>query len=305
MVSSTKQTQRGLVAGTLLVLAGGGCTLLVDTGGLEGKAASGPTDGGGPDVAPRDGESDTGAKPDASADAPDDVAPDAPTTIADVYAAAVLSDGPAMYLRLDDSGGSVAVDSAAGGSIRAYFGSVKYGVPGAFPGSSAISLDGGSGGINAGPQFDFDGVKPFTLEAWHRSTKTDATYRFIFSKDVLDSMNRRQEYGVFLQTPDGFAFERYVDNTSTAAGTTDPAPGSGFHHVVATYDGAVGFFWIDGNVAGTLNDVRSAATKGTALYVGAHDPTYGTLYGDLDDVAVYEKALSSDRILAHYHAAGR
>jgi hypothetical protein len=298
---SPKQTQRGLVAGALLVLASGGCSLLVDTGGLAGSAASGVADGGGPDGTPLDGAADTGA----SSDAPDDVASDAPTTIADVYAASVLSDGPAMYLRLDDSGGSLAVDSASGGTSRAYFGKVTFGVPGAFAGSSAIALDGTSGGIDAGPVFDFDGVKPFTLEAWLRSTKTDDTYRFIFSKDVQDSMNRRQEYAIFLQTPDGFAFERYVNNNSAAASTMNPAPNSGFHHVVSTYDGARGFFWIDGNVAGTFDDVRSAAKKSTDFYVGAHDPGYGTLFGALDDVAVYEKALTSDRILAHYHAAGR
>ncbi|MDB4938449.1 MAG: hypothetical protein JWP87_5421 [Labilithrix sp.] len=48
------------------------------------------------------------------------------------------------------------------------------------------------------------------------------------------------------------------------------------------------------------------ATKGAVRFcIGALSPTYGTLFGDVDDAAVYEKALTPDRILAHYHAAGR
>ncbi|MEA2752489.1 MAG: hypothetical protein QOI41_6632, partial [Myxococcales bacterium] len=112
--------------------------------------------------------------------------------------------------------------------------------------------------------------------------------------------------GVFLQSPDGFYVERYVNDVSASAGTDLPAPGGGFHHVVATYDGAKAFFWVDGAVVGSFDDTRSATTKpGRSFCVGAHDPSYGALYGDVDDAAVYEKALTPARILAHYAAAGR
>ncbi|MDB5218538.1 MAG: Autotransporter adhesin [Myxococcaceae bacterium] len=303
-MSPITQRRLGPLAASILVLATAACSLLVDTAGLAGRPAVAVTDAGSLSSGPTDGGVESGAPIDASRDADAAGAADAAPSIAETYAAAVLSDGPSMYLRLDETGGATAVD-ATGAHDGHYFGSVRHGVPGAFPGSTAMGLD-GNGGIDAGPIFDFDGVKPMTLEAWHRSTKIDMTYRFIFAKEVTDSMNRRQEYGVFLQSPDGFYVERYVNDVSASAGTDLPAPGGGFHHVVATYDGAKAFFWVDGAVVGSFDDTRSATTKpGRSFCVGAHDPSYGALYGDVDDAAVYEKALTPARILAHYAAAGR
>jgi hypothetical protein len=282
------------------VLASVGCSLLVDTAGLS----AGPSDASAPASGTSDAGADGAAIIDASVDAGVADAADAGPSIAQVYAAAVLSDGPSMYLQLDEKAGNAAAD-ASGGPSRIYFGSFTHGVPGAFPGSMAMGLDGATGGINAGPVFDFDGLKPFTLEAWHRSRKIDTVYRFVFAKDVMDSMGLRQEYGIFLHSPEGACFERYVDGGS-ASTRSAPVPIDGdFHHLVTIYDGAKGALFVDAVLIGTFNDTRSAATKPKSLYVGTHDSGYGTLFGDLDEVAVYEKVLTPARILAHYHAAGR
>jgi Concanavalin A-like lectin/glucanases superfamily len=293
-------TQAKIAAAGSAVLAAAalGCSLLVDTGGLAGHATAADASSDGRDTGTPAPVSD--AASDTAFDAPSEAAP----SVADAYAAAVLSDGPSLYLRLDEQAGSVAVD-ATGMQNAAYFGAVVLGTPGAFAGSSAISLDGNPGGVDAGPRFDFDGRKPMTLEAWHRTTNTDDVYRFLFCKELTDA-NGLEEYGIFLQVPDGFYFQRYVQGAARATAAPQLARDGLFHHIVITYDGSKVAFWVDGAVAGAFDDTRDAATKpGTSLFVGTKTSAVGTVFGDVDDVAVYEKALPADRVLAHFHAAGR
>ncbi len=261
------------------------CSLLVDASGLTGT---------------RD--------PVGSADA----AKDGPGTVDDAsggdaggapaihpYVQAVLADGPSLYYRLEETSGPTAKDET-GKHPGTYLAGGTHGVQGAFPGSLALG-QARSGGIDPGDIFDFVGTAPFTLEAWFRPESYDAGYSFLFHHD--DGTGARQSYGIFVQTQFGLGFERYVDNTGSAALAALPAVGS-WHHIAGVYDGAALQLYVDGTLVATAGDNRAANAKQSPLRLGYGYPGgEGGLRGTLDEVAIYEKALGSDRILAHHQAA--
>lgn len=265
-----------------------GCSLLVDSTGLSG--------GGGPLTLP-DAADDGPRLVDASDDAGDSSAGDAPAV--HPYVQAVLADGPSLYYRLEETSDGEAKDET-GNHPGVYLVGGVHSVAGAFPGSSALGLS-GTGGIDPGDIFDFEGTTAFTLEAWLRPEEYDGEYRFLFHHDEQGDL--RQNYGIYVQRQSGLAFERYVDGAGHAAGVPPPPVGT-WYHIVGVYTGAIIQLFVDGTLVGSALDDRAAKDKRSILRIGfAYGSGGGALRGTLDEVAIYEKALGQDRVQAHFQAA--
>jgi hypothetical protein len=272
------------------------CSLLLSTDDLSGAGAlPDGADASTSDAPPADArpvEADAGAK--------DADASDASLDAGNPYVLAVLSDAPVLYLRLEDSSGVLARD-VNGEAKASYYGNFRLGAEGVFPGSRAIELDGGLGGVVALEAFDFSGTKPFTLEAWFRPTAYDQVYRFVTNLDAPKADGLRQELGVWTQTDHYFELERFVEGEKRTVRTSLPTLGE-FHHIVATYDGGLLYLYVDTQLAGATADARPSHAVGE-LWFGSLDRYYGTVIGVLDEVAVYDKALPVMRVVAHYEAA--
>jgi hypothetical protein len=286
------------LCGTALSAGGlAACSLLLSTDDLSGAGSSPQgSDASTSDALPAD------ARPiEADAQAADAGASDASIDAGNPYVLAVLSDAPVLYLRLEESSGVLARD-LTGEAKASYYGNFRLGVQGVFPGSRAIELDGGLGGVVALEDFDFSGTKPFTLEAWFRPTAHDEVWRFVTNLDARTSDGLRQSLGVWAHgDTDGFELERYVDGKNRSVWRSLPTIGE-FHHMVATYDGGTLRLYVDTQLAGATTDARPSHAVGE-LWFGSLDRHYGTLIGDLDEVAVYDKALPVTRVVAHYDAA--
>lgn len=264
------------------------CTLLIDTDGLTGDGVPMPSSSTDAAVDGHvDGAHEAG---DATGGAPVD----------HPYVQAVLADGPSLYYRLEEAIDGTAAD-ATGNHPGMYLAGGVHGVEGAFPGSLALRLS-RSGGIDPGDIFDFTGTVPFTLEAWFRPDGYDRVYRFLFHhNDELGAA--RQNYGLYVESPDGLGFERYVDGEGRSIKVALPSLRQ-WHHIVAVYTGAVMRLHVDGQLVGTENDGRAARDKRSPLNVAYGYPDGdGALIGTVDEIAIYEKALEADRIRAHFEAA--
>lgn len=271
-----------------------GCSLLVDSGGLD-DGAVGP-------LGPGDSGLESGAEADTDADVGADVDADARSSIGDAYRAAVLADGPALYLRLDEDAGTEAADEVGAPSL--YVGAFSLGEPGAFSGSTAVRFTGGIGGIRVGDRFVFPGNAPYTLEGWFRPDAYDADFRFLIGRDARPDSGR-QGYNVWVNDVFGLAFERNVDGTKTTV-TLQQKPELGvYHHVVSTYDGTELRLYVDGVAKGVAADTRSAPPSPSVVWFGCIATGEPSLTGALDEVAIYETALPVARVVAHYRAAGR
>ncbi|MDB4936371.1 MAG: Autotransporter adhesin [Labilithrix sp.] len=273
-----------IASATACVLAA--CSLTADLGGLSGAKddvdASDPVDG---------------AKTDGAPPTKDDAA-----TVS--YAATVLEDGPIGYWRL---GGTVVAQGAGDElhrSVGTYEGPVQLGVPGAIVGdtNAAVAFDGISSLIDFGQAFEFRGRAPFTLEAWASPKPlNDGKGHRIVGRRSSDITG----YRLLIDADGTTKLERWANNTVTAA--VAPALVAGrYSHVVATYDGDTSRIYIDGVLAATAADMVAIPPVAIPFVVGASSTkAFDFFYGSIDEVAVYDTALSGDRIAAHYHAAGR
>lgn len=222
------------------------------------------------------------------------------------YPAAVLADSPVAYFRLGESAGA-AVKDETGHYAATYLAGTTFAVSGALAGdpNTAIRMGLIGGGVLiTGSAFDFAGATPFSLEAWVKPAVVDANYRFVFHHGGIVA-GVRQDYGVNIQNMQGLTFERFVDGTNQPAVLATPPTVGAWHHIVAVYDAMTLVLYLDGVNVAQAADARGLVAAPGAFYIGAVAvPTIQRgIAGDLDEVAVYDKALSSARVQVHYAAA--
>lgn len=268
----------------------GACSLLLDAGdGLSGGSGGSPAVDSGP------GPFEEGGTPPADAGTLPDAAGDAPDSGVDPYAAAVLGDEPVLYYRFEESGERLtAVDSSVSGRVGTYSLAIDRTRPGRFGHGLAAHFE-GTTVLNAGGAGDFRGKTPFTVEVWLRP-------------DLLSGF--RHVLGRPEASPSDNGYRLLIDgaNVSFLRGQTycfvSGGPGfvttTEFTHVVATYDGASSRLYKDGQLIASTTEGASL-TANLAFVVGGGGEDF---IGDLDELALYDRALSPERIALH-SALGR
>ena len=219
------------------------------------------------------------------------------------YAAQVLVDAPVAYWRFDEVSGTTARDSSGHGNDATYQGGVQLGVPGAIAGDAdtAASFDGVTGFVTAGNLFEFPAQAPFSIEAWV-STQPASTYAGVASRNDAVGGPPSEGYILFVAPTSGhMGFQRLdgasVSTAVSSAGVSAAAP----THVVGTFDGLELVVYADGEAQGTQTASFAIAGAVSAFVVGAEAGGSGNYFaGTLDEVAVYDHALTADRVRAHY-----
>ena len=98
-------------------------------------------------------------------------------------------------------------------------------------------------------------------------------------------------------------FERFVNSTGISTPKTPIAVGT-FTHVVAVYSGAL-IIYTNGVRSFPTFDGRALLATTTAAYAGSAEGLSGHGFlGQLDEIAIYNKALTAAQVSAHY-AAGK
>lgn len=215
------------------------------------------------------------------------------------YANAVLADGPIAYFPLEDSTGVRARD-VVGGHDGVWEGKVDLTVAGAI-GRGAF-LDGETTRLvlPAG-QFGFPGKAPYSIELWLRADTVDGVVRRIF-----DQGGSAGKGGYTLYFTNTFLLGSRTDSGGTDDGyaaNTPPTTGS-LRHYVLTYDGGAARLYRDGvsgEVASSLVSLPTVA--GSRLVFG--DMAGGQFFklrGMLDEIAIYDRALTAAQVLSHFEA---
>jgi hypothetical protein len=223
------------------------------------------------------------------------------------YSAAVLADGPSGYYRLDETGGPTAADASGNGNTLTYNGPIAYGLSGAllpndadpsagFNGSSTFALASNANALN------FTGTA-FTLEAWIFPTATGML------------VNKENQYEVALQTGAGGqnTIQWAVQNTGNGGNwawvDTGYAPAlNQWSYLVLVYNNGVVTTYANGTDLGTSSQATgsgSVLAGGNLFEIGGRDNTASMVWsGRLDEVAAYNKALTTAQITNHYYSAG-
>jgi len=229
------------------------------------------------------------------------------------YVQAVAEDRPLAHWRLGEQAGGVAHAFVGGTAFDgAILGTPALGTAGAVKGDADTSLGftaNNGQAVDVGSTFDFVQTSPFSLEAWVNLSAVDGAYRHLFTKDTVAPIALREQYGIFVRldaTP-SLVFERFVGGGKNAATYASPAATpltlNQWHHVVGTYNGNLIALYLDGVSVASAVDTRQQQHKDGHFIIGAKTANDGTLLGAIDEVAVYDRALSEERVKRHYDAA--
>lgn len=215
------------------------------------------------------------------------------------YSTTILSNLPVAYWRLGEHSGTSAADASGNARAGAYSG-VALGLPGAIAGDSDTSaLFGASGASVAAPVLPL--MSNWTVEAWVYPTAAQTgTPYIVCDRFSVSGIN----FGLVVNLSAGTcaASALYYNGSIINTGQTELSLNA-WTHVAGTYDGSNLRLYVNGSLSQALASTTAPASGGVATDIGIRKSPGDTFLGLIDEVAVYNSALSASRILAHYSAA--
>jgi fibronectin type 3 domain-containing protein len=220
------------------------------------------------------------------------------------YAQGVLSDGPSLYWRLDESSGTTATD------ISGYVNNGKYGsgdtlkqagaiTDGTSPADTAVALSGSNNGVmvssNATPS-----PTAYSIEAWFKTSSANGKIVGFGNSSSATGSSSDDKHIYFNNNVLNFGVNngsRQIISTPTSLHLADGL----WHHVVATQDSTGMKLYVDGSLVAS-NGVTSNQAYTGYWHVGG-DTGWGTvanLTGSVDEVAIYPYALLPTEVLSDY-----
>jgi len=188
---------------------------------------------------------------------------------------------------------------------------------GRFPGKDALKFLGGSGGGNddyvdlGTPRcLDFINQDNFSIVMWYNTPASPTNSACVpiakcDERDPSEDSWRDNQWGIYFNGQNSLMF---LYNDLWNSGWTPCLWDGNWHHLVITYDGSDITAYFDGQslgseTIGTLNDHY----PNVHVLIGARESQrYGTPYmvfeGLIDEVAIFNKALSATEIKSRYRA---
>lgn len=225
------------------------------------------------------------------------------------YSSEVLADAPLGYWRMSETSGTVMSDSSGNARHGSYVNAPVLGATSLLvsdPTNPAVEFVASSSDYCVVTDDNsLDGLTAFTVEAIIKPT-TVSGFPMIAARD--DSTGGRSFQFRLNGSTGKLEFLRIPGTTVTAASSSSIAAGNTYH-VAAVYNGTDIRLYINGVLDGTpaactgsigtaTTDLRIAARRSNSNGV-----TTDYFNGVLDEVAVYNTALSATRLAAHYAAA--
>lgn len=211
------------------------------------------------------------------------------------YSDLIAADAPLAWYRLGESSGTVAADSSGNSRTGTYFGSPVLSSAGSMAAEPdrSIRVTSSNGGVTV-PYSAAMSPAQFTVEAWVNPDTSISTFNNLIT---------RSNFG---NAADGYGLMWYQDklrfhvNHYTGAGTVDADVSKGvWSHVVAIFDGSALRLYVNGVLATSKNYATPVSYANYQTTIG------GTWRGGIDDVAIYDRPLTADQVLAHYQRGTR
>jgi Concanavalin A-like lectin/glucanases superfamily len=214
------------------------------------------------------------------------------------YPDLILSDHPAAYYRLEETVESTAADSSGNGLDGYYLGTPVLGQPGIDTNSISLSADGSLSCVQAGYYAQLNPAGPFSVEAWVRPTSmpTGGDYRCPVGN--FGGWGNPSGWYIY-QTPNTPSTLTFIIQ-GTPVWISSTYNLFDWYHLVGTYDGTNGAFYVNGQLIGSAAATGYVPNPSNPFSIGQRADGYGYFDGNLDEVAIYTKALTADQVLAHY-----
>jgi len=203
----------------------------------------------------------------------------------------VATSGLTGYWRLGEQSGTTATDETSS-TQGTYLGGYRLGQPGALAGdpSTAVSFDGTAGELTTpGP------VLPATfgsLEGW---------FNWQGGVALMRDGSSAPGTGWILAYDSGGSLSYRLGGTSFSTGLTTASVRNGWHHFVATKDGANVAFYLDGQLKHSATGAGDVAPV-MPWHVMRNGGYPQFTQGQADEIAIYNVALSAATVQQHYKA---
>ncbi len=226
------------------------------------------------------------------------------------YAQTVLDDGAATYWRLNESSGNTAFDWV--GFNDGLLGTdVTRGAGGAIigDGNTATSFN-GTDAAQSATRTSQPGPDNYTLEAWVKTTSTSGG-KIIGFGDNPSGNSGAYDRHIYMTNSGRIVYGVYNNGFHAVGGPTAYNDGE-WHHVVATLGSGGMVLYVDAKRVG-----RDSGTTAGHPYSGywrlggdnlngwPDQPSSFNFQGAVDEVAIYDSALTSTQVGKHYTDSGR
>ena len=191
----------------------------------------------------------------------------------------------------EETNGENALDSSGRRNAGALMGATRTsaGIYG-----RAVDFDGTDDWITVADSSSLDLSSGMTLEAWVKPDRVDTTWRTILIKEQTDQL----AYALYGNTDQGVPSGNVFTTADNGVAGPSPLPADAWSHVATTYDGTTLRLFVDGAEVATRAVSGPIKVSGGALRIGGNAVWAEWFDGTIDEVRVYNRALSADEILA-------
>jgi hypothetical protein len=194
------------------------------------------------------------------------------------------------YWKLDETSGTTAADSSGNGNSGTWNASgvsrtasvpaqITFGDP------EALTLDGSSGYITLGVTNLPANNAPQSISLWFNGTPNANNQNML----AMSNLSGASAVQLGFRGSSLLAWNYGGGSLVSTTAPTDTA----WHQVVYTYDGTTDRLYLDGALAATSTTGTHQAGTPTSAYLGTYSPSMEMFGGSLDDVRVYNRALSA------------
>ncbi len=198
------------------------------------------------------------------------------------------------YWKLDDGAGSTAVDSSGNSYNGALAGtSLPTWTTGQING--AIATNGVDQRVTVPDNNDLDLTSAITISGWVQPTVVGTQY---LVKKARQGTVNGYELGL---SSTGKAFVRFnqlasADTNRVDSTTSYPTDGTTWMHLAATYDGTTIKLYVNGTLEASAAKTFTIQTNTAGLGIGAEDLGFRPLNGKIDEVKIFNRALTAAEV---------
>ena len=204
-----------------------------------------------------------------------------------------------IHLPFDEGSGTAARDVSDGGNDGSLIdGPAWVAHP---PFGSAVHIDGTKPGFVLVPYSPGLGIRDdFTMAVWVKRSALDYYGAFLAKTDGLGSLFDFELY--FAPNEDGGQnFIHFWSDGRGKRSSTVRVRDTDWHHIAVTRAGETVTFYLDGTEGGTATAAGSLNNNPFPLRIGTDGPDWSInsmFEGSIDDVRIYNRALSADEVTA-------
>lgn len=207
------------------------------------------------------------------------------------YQAAVMSDSPVGYWRMDDTNTSLLADASGAARNGSYQGTPSFNVGGATATSPAVQIAGAQATVAS--QLALHPGDTFTVELWFKRAALGTDAQVLFDAgtgDIEVALANQRIYFQKGQTSVVFASTRTVEDST-------------WHHLAWSKSGTSNAAYLDGApLAGTFTNQTIVAASSNPVISGNVENATARFDGAIDEVALYANALDATSIEQHYRS---